>query len=222
MKKWICFLLAAVVCLSLCACGSGGTEQEEKDPDALTEEEFERVKAVFSEYVGKELEYEPVYCGEWREGKQYKTENYAYGQFLINMDVDGYVHLVVWVEDGNREVMYNRLEDENAKTFVPTDSEAIYLVDGELGEYGQEVTIPSVTYGEYTYVWYNVPAGTYSVVYEGSSSRATMFVVGDADSADVRAEMIFLGNGATQEVTVEEDSHVELTVGAIFSMTLIE
>lgn len=84
----------------------------------LTDTEWEQIQTIFTKYVGKDIEYKPVYCGEWREGRQYKTENYAYGQFLINMDDDGYVHLVVWVQDKagseGRTVMYNRLEDKNA------------------------------------------------------------------------------------------------------------
>lgn len=91
----------------------------------LTDEEWERVQAIFTDYVGKEIEKKPVYCGEWREGRQYKTENYAYGQYLINMDDDGYVHLVVWVQDKagseGRTVMYNRLEDENAPPMEETN-----------------------------------------------------------------------------------------------------
>lgn len=84
----------------------------------LTDTEWEQIQTIFTKYVGKDIEYKPVYCGEWREGRQYKTENYAYGQFLINMDDDGYVHLIVWVQDKagseDRTVMYNRLEDKNA------------------------------------------------------------------------------------------------------------
>lgn len=91
----------------------------------LTDEEWEQVQAIFTGYVGKEIEKKPVYCGEWREGRQYKTENYAYGQYLINMDDDGYVHLVVWVQDKagseGRTVMYNRLEDENAPPMEETN-----------------------------------------------------------------------------------------------------
>lgn len=89
---------------------------ETENSNELTDAEWEQVQVIFSEYVGKEIEYRPVYCGEWREGKQYKTENYAYGQYLINMDTDGYVHLVVWVQDKKgaegREVVYNRLDAE--------------------------------------------------------------------------------------------------------------
>ena len=91
----------------------------------LSDAEWEQIQTIFTEYVGKDIEYKPVYCGEWREGRQYKTENYAYGQYLINMDDDGYVHLVVWVQDKvgseGRTVMYNRLEDENAPPMEETN-----------------------------------------------------------------------------------------------------
>lgn len=104
-------LLAVLMVFILCACGS-----TKKDENALTDEKWARVQAIFTEYVGKEIENKPVYCGEWREGRQYKTENYAYGQYLINMDDDGYVHLIVWVQDKagseGRTVMYNRLNEE--------------------------------------------------------------------------------------------------------------
>lgn len=91
----------------------------------LTDTEWEQIQTIFTKYVGKDIEYKPVYCGEWREGRQYKTENYAYGQYLIDMDDDGYVHLVVWVQDKagseGRTVMYNRLEDKNAPPMEKTN-----------------------------------------------------------------------------------------------------
>ena len=135
-RRWI-WVVAVVVFLSIM---SAVYEPEQdtnnvpsESPDAstiepssdLTDEEWERVQAIFTEYVGKEIEKKPVYCGEWREGRQYKTENYAYGQYLINMDDDGYVHLVVLVQDKagseGRTVMYNRLEDENAPPMEETN-----------------------------------------------------------------------------------------------------
>lgn len=107
------------------------TVEPNKNPDTpvaeneLSDTEWENVQEVFLKATGKEIEYKPVYCGEWREGRQYKTENYAYGQYLINMDDDGYVHLVVWVQDKvgseGRTVMYNRLEDENAPPMEETN-----------------------------------------------------------------------------------------------------
>lgn len=88
-----------------------------EDSNELSDAEWEQLQAVFSEATGKELEYKPIYCGEWREGRQYKTENYAYGQYLIDMDDDGQVHLIVWVQDKKgsegRTVVYNRLDKEN-------------------------------------------------------------------------------------------------------------
>ncbi len=82
----------------------------------LTDAEWEQIQTIFTKYVGKDIEYKPVYCGEWREGRQYKTENYAYGQFLIDMDDDGQVHLIVWVQDKKgsegRTVVYNRLDQK--------------------------------------------------------------------------------------------------------------
>ena len=82
----------------------------------LSDAEWKQIQTIFTKYVGKDIEYKPVYCGEWREGRQYKTENYAYGQFLINMDDDGQVHLIVWVQDKKgsegRTVVYNRLDQK--------------------------------------------------------------------------------------------------------------
>lgn len=82
----------------------------------LSDAEWEQIQTIFTEYVGRGIECKPVYCGEWREGRQYKTENYAYGQFLINMGDDGQVHLIVWVQDKKgsegRTVVYNRLDQK--------------------------------------------------------------------------------------------------------------
>lgn len=221
MKRLSFFLLVVVMCVLLCACGS---TDKEVDSNALTDAEWGEVQRIFTEYVGKEIEYRPVYCGEWREGKQYKTENYAYGQYLIDMDTDGYVHLVVWVQDKKgeegREVMYNRLEDENAPFFSVLNDGTIHLIDGELGEYGEEVTIPSQTYGEYTYVWYTVPAANYNLV--NDAVRGTVFVVADADSSDVRMTLYLSEQGETTELMVEDGTHIEMSAGTRISLTPIE
>ena len=87
-----------------------------EDNNELSDTEWEQIQTIFTKYVGKGIEYKPVYCGEWREGSQYKTENYAYGQYLIKMDDDGQVHLIVWVQDKKgsegRTVVYNRLDQK--------------------------------------------------------------------------------------------------------------
>lgn len=133
-RRWI-WVVAVIVFLSIMSAvyepETDSTLSENPDTSAtelsteLSDAEWEQIQTIFTKYVGKDIEYKPVYCGEWREGRQYKTENYAYGQFLINMDDDGYVHLVVWIQDKagseGRTVMYNRLEDKNAPPMEKTN-----------------------------------------------------------------------------------------------------
>lgn len=132
-RRWI-WVAAVIVFLSIMSAvyepetDTDSTPPENPDTSLsteLTDAEWEQIQTIFTKYVGKDIEYKPVYCGEWREGRQYKTENYAYGQYLINMDDDGYVHLVVWVQDKagseGRTVMYNRLEDKNAPPMEKTN-----------------------------------------------------------------------------------------------------
>lgn len=91
--------------------------------------------------------------------------------------------------------------------------QSIRLVDGELGEYGKEITIQSETLGEYLYVWYQVPAGTYTAISE-KDGRVTIFVVGDESSEDVRSTQYLNEYGSSVEIVVEEGSHIELSGGA--------
>lgn len=132
-RRWI-WVAAVIVFLSIMSAvyepetDTDSTPPENPDTSLsteLTDAEWEQIQTIFTKYVGKDIEYKPVYCGEWREGRQYKTENYAYGQYLINMDDDGYVHLVVWIQDKagseGRTVMYNRLEDKNAPPMEKTN-----------------------------------------------------------------------------------------------------
>ena len=99
---------------------------------------------------------------------------------------------------------------------------SIRLVDGELGEYGQEVTIPSETFGEYTYIWYNVPSGTYTAIYEGEQERATVFIVGNESSEDVRNTLYFTQYGESQQITIEDGTHLELSIGANLLLNPVE
>lgn len=99
---------------------------------------------------------------------------------------------------------------------------SIRLVDGELGEYGQEVTIPSETFEEYTYIWYNIPSGTYTAIYEGEQERATVFIVGNESSEDVRDTLYFNQYGESQQITIEDGTHLELSIGADLLLNPIE
>lgn len=103
-------------------------------------------------------------------------------------------------------------EEAEQKVEEMVTENSIRLVDGELGEYGQEVTIPSDTFGTYTYVWYNIPAGKYDVIYEGEKDRAAVFVVGNDSSEDVRSIVYFNEYGESQQITVEDGTHLELSI----------
>lgn len=192
----------------------------------LTDAEWEQLQAVFEKATGKKLEYRPVYCGEWRDGKQYKTENYAYGQYLIDMDIDGYPHLIVFVQDKTgetgREVVYNRLEDENAPIPTAVVDGGIRIVDDELGEYGKRVQLDS-----YEYVWYMVPAGKY----EATSNVNTCMVYVDKNeikrnsSGYVEMENVATyrwSYGETITIEVGEDEHLFNVIGADYTLVPVE
>ena len=112
-------------------------------------------------------------------------------------------------------------EEAEQKVEEMVTENSIRLVDGELGEYGQEVTIPSETFGTYTYVWYNIPAGKYDGIYEGEKDRATVFVVGNDSSEDVRSTVYFNEYGESQQITVEDGTHLELSIGANLLLNLV-
>lgn len=137
-------------------------------------------------------------------------------KFIGGLLLIGVVLMIIFEADpfgAARERQEQEEAEQAVEEMVTTDS--IRLVDGELGEYGEEVTIPSETYGEYTYVWYNIPAGTYTAVYEGEQQRATVFVIGNESSEDVRSVQYFTEYGESQEIVVEEGTHLELSVGTM-------
>lgn len=202
------------------------TDNTGESSTELTDSEWEQLQTVFETATGKKLEYRPVYCGEWREGKQYKTENYAYGQYLINMDIDGYPHLIVFVQDKKgepgREVVYNRRQDENAPTPQAVVDGGIRIIDDQLGEYGKIVQLDS-----YEYVWYMVPAGKYSAT--ANVNTCTVYV----DKNEITRNFegyVEMENVATyrwsygETITIEvgEDEHLFNVIGADYTLVPIE
>ena len=95
---------------------------------------------------------------------------------------------------------------------ISGNDDKITLEDGVLGEYGKEMTIPSQTYGKYTYVWYTVPYGGYSV--KNLGNRATIFIVSDKNTQDVRNTVYFTYEGQSNKIIVPEGYHIELSGGA--------
>lgn len=118
--------------------------------------------------------------------------------------------LMLFVEGDFLGMKQKKAEQAVEKTVT---EQSIRLVDGELGEYGKEITIQSETLGEYLYVWYQVPTGTYTAISE-KDGRVTVFVVGDESSEDVRSTQYLNEYGSSIEIVVEEGSHIELSGGA--------
>ena len=152
----------------------------------------------------------------------------CYNAWWYDMYADEYHFLLLYVSkgkivsiynnaDANRELLY---ESKDAQDVKQPEDGSIRLVDGVLGEYGKEVTIPSKTYGEYTYTWYMVPAGTYTVTNE--LKLATVFVVSDSNSEDVRQTLRFSAAGEKGEITVPYGTHIELAAYTEVLLTLVK
>lgn len=120
------------------------------------------------------------------------------------------VESVYDVSDGSKVLLYQDENDAPEDVEQP-DNGGIRIVDGVLGEYGKNVTIPSEILGEYTYAWYTVPYGTYEV--QNELKTATIFVVDDTDSGNVSDVIRFSEKGESQRVTINEGYHIELSEG---------
>lgn len=149
-----------------------------------------------------------------------QVDDYAYGERCRVLIGDR--SFLICVSKEKVESIYDRTDAPSdglgvliyGKGIAPEETEenadgTIYLADGVLGEYGKEVTIPSETYGEYTYTQYMVPSGTY--VIENQFKVATVFVVSNTDSNDVVETIRFTEKGEQQDVTIEDGYHIELS-----------
>lgn len=102
------------------------------------------------------------------------------------------------------------------------EDNSFMLVDGVLGKYGEEVTIPSQTYGQYTYTRYLIPAGEYTVENKGGEKMATVFVVNNDNSDDVKSVLRFSKTGEKQRVTVEDGYNIQLSLETQALFTPVE
>lgn len=102
------------------------------------------------------------------------------------------------------------------------EDNSFMLVDGVLGKYGEEITIPSQTYGQYTYTRYLIPAGEYTVENKGGEKMATVFVVNNDNADDVKAVLRFSKMGEEQRVTVEDGYNIQLSLETQVLFTPVE
>lgn len=231
----LCFIFVGVIT-------SGSAKNSETSEQMVSKKSTESTKEMETEYpkavkryakknkISEELaysfqqaldktEYADKYSDFWFD----YLNDYAYGARYEAWcgSGDSKITLLVYEEKGAVSSIYNRSdgdsvliyqnEAEVAEVEQPTDG-SIRIVEGVLGEYGREVTIPSETYGEYTYIQYIIPYGTYTV--KNESKFATVFVVADDDSEDCRGSVQMTDTGETAQITVEEGTHIELSAKA--------
>lgn len=155
------------------------------------------------------------YTDDWAAGERYRVWHYDTKEAQ-------YYTLLVYVSRNRVESLYDITDGRVliytspsiSPEMIDTDGVTIQLLDGALGEYGKEVLV-----GGETYIWYVVPAGTYMV--ENQLKFVTVFVVADNNSEDVRQTVQFSEAGQTGEITVEEGTHIELSMRAEVLLTLI-
>lgn len=150
---------------------------------------------------------------DWASGERYQAWHY-------DMYEDKYYYVLIYAQNdkvvsiydttSGRKLIYER--DGGNQSAQNSDDCGIYLVDGVIGEYGTEVKISNQSY-----IWYSVPSGRYEVV--SKVPYATVFVVSDNDSNDVRYTIQFQSAGETGEIVVEEGTHIELSMNSEVILT---
>ncbi len=145
------------------------------------------------------------YADDWAGGARYRVWHY-------DTKEDKYYRILVYEKNGAVSALYD-ITDGRELIYAAADwsdgdgqeTNGIMLVDGTAGEYGKEVTA-----GGETYFWYMVPSGVYLA--ENQLKYGTLYVVSDENAEDVRQTVQFAGGGDTAEVTVEEGTHIELSI----------
>ena len=150
---------------------------------------------------------------DWASGERYQAWHY-------NMHADKYYYVLIYTQNDAVVSIYDTTDgrkliyecDGGNQPAPALDDGSIYIVDGVIGEYGKEVKISNQPY-----IWYFVPSGRYEVV--SKVPYATVFVVSDEDSNDVRYTMQFQSAGETGEIVVEEGTHIELSMNSEVILT---
>lgn len=118
---------------------------------------------------------------------------------LVYFNLDGKVisgELKVYQEDRKE----NKTENEDKQ------SDQITLIFGDLGEYGKEVTVD----GE-KYIYYYLPAGKYKVFSDVNFCKVYL----DKNNTSDNVITLTFNNGSDyQELTIEENEHIEITLSA--------
>lgn len=155
------------------------------------------------------------YTDDWAGGVRYRIWHY-------DTKEDKYYRILVYEKNNAVSALYDITDGREliyaAAGWSGSDGQeagGIMLVDGTAGEYGKEVTA-----GGENYFWYMVPPGVYLA--ENQLKYGTLYVVSDDNAEDVRQTVQFAGAGDTAEVTVEEGTHIELSIQTEVLLTPVE
>lgn len=175
-----------------------------------------------------------------REFNRYTVSSHVEAQNAFGVENEIPFTAGFWIEDGEIKLIYlmvdgsvvkNEVEDyplperkETGEGLPDTASNngEIRIIDEQLGEYGERVKLDN-----WEYCWYHVPAGTYTAV---SNVKSCMVYVDKNEitrNSDgfvemenvVTLEMVY---GVNQEVTIAEDEHIFLTIGADITLIPVE
>ena len=145
------------------------------------------------------------YTDDWAGGARYRIWHYDTKEDksyrILVYEKNDAVSALYDITDG-RELIYAAADWSDSDG---QEAGGIMLADGTAGEYGKEVTADGGAY-----FWYMVPSGVYSA--ECQLKYGTLYVVSNENAEDVRQTVQFAGVGDTAEVTVEEGTHIELSI----------
>lgn len=89
----------------------------------------------------------------------------------------------------------------------------INLIDGQLGDYGENVNLNG-----HDVIIYNIPTGTYSISNNGKWCK--IYVIKNDTENTITQTLEFFNYGDSKTITINENEHIELTENANIILTL--
>lgn len=204
------------------------------------------LQSMSKDYVKQQLNYPSSADFSWldwaygRERDLYSVSSNVKAKNAFGVESEVPFKLIYQVKDKAYKLMYFEIDGKritnNLKTIKTTErkkiktserksenKEEINLIDGELGDYGKEITLDGQKY-----INYYVPSGKYKITNNGK--WCTVYVAKDKyyKNSDGYMEnkivdtVEFSKNGETKTISVKKGEHIELTVHATISLELVQ
>lgn len=204
------------------------------------------LQSMSKDYVKQQLNYPSSADFSWldwaygRERDLYSVSSNVKAKNAFGVESEVPFKLIYQVKDKAYKLMYFEIDGKritnNLKTIKTTErkkiktserksenKEEINLIDGEVGDYGKEITLDGQKY-----INYYVPSGKYKITNNGK--WCTVYVAKDEyyKNSDGYMEnkivdtVEFSKNGETKTISVKKGEHIELTVHATISLELVQ